>query len=157
MTDLDWAGDPRSWIYLARVREVIDGDTVEAEIDVGFRWSGTLVLRLLGSKRGVQCPEMKDPDPKVRAAARRSKNRTQELLPVGAEFWAITDKPLERAPDGGFARWLSQAIKRDGTNVGDVLLEEGFGAPYARRRAKKKEAEAPVTPPPAAPPPPPPG
>jgi micrococcal nuclease len=43
------------WLYPARCINVVDGDTIDVELDVGFRSIRTERLRLLG----VNCPETK--------------------------------------------------------------------------------------------------
>ena len=43
--------------YRARIVRVIDGDTVEAEVDLGFHISSRMMLRLFG----INAPEIKGP------------------------------------------------------------------------------------------------
>ncbi len=47
-----------TWIYRARILRVIDGDTMEVLIDVGFHGTQTEQLRLLG----VNAPETRGPE-----------------------------------------------------------------------------------------------
>jgi micrococcal nuclease len=51
--------------YKATVEEVIDGDTLDVEIDLGFRVTTLQRVRLVG----VDTPELNSPDPAKRAAA----------------------------------------------------------------------------------------
>ena len=59
--------------YRARITRVIDGDTVEAEIDLGFRVSLEVVLRLVG----INTPEVHGPD---RPRGLAAKGHLSELL-----------------------------------------------------------------------------
>lgn len=58
---------------------VVDGDTLNVGIDVGFEWSGRMTLRLYG----INAPEMKTPEGKI------------------AKLWAI-DWFHQHCPDGRF-------------------------------------------------------
>ncbi len=44
--------------YLAKVVRVIDGDTIEVEIDLGFKIRQTTILRL----SGINAPELRTPE-----------------------------------------------------------------------------------------------
>lgn len=120
------------WHYRATMVRVVDGDTFDAEVQLGFYTYRLERFRLLGSSEGIDAPEMNDKDPAVRAQAVAAKNRVAELLPVDAEFFIVTDKPGPHDPRDGFGRFLSQAILPDQTNVGDLLLAEGLAVPYVR-------------------------
>ncbi len=63
--------------YRARITRVIDGDTVEAEIDLGFHVSLTVTLRLAG----INAPETKGTERPRGLAATRSLDAliTEEL------------------------------------------------------------------------------
>ncbi len=44
--------------YIAKVTRVIDGDTIEVEIDLGFKIKHTTILRL----SGINAPELRTPE-----------------------------------------------------------------------------------------------
>jgi endonuclease YncB( thermonuclease family) len=44
--------------YMAKVTRVIDGDTIEVEIDLGFKIKHTTILRL----SGINAPELRTPE-----------------------------------------------------------------------------------------------
>ncbi len=52
--------------YRARIVRVIDGDTVEAEVDLGFHITSRMMLRLFG----INAPEIKGPSRPQGLAAR---------------------------------------------------------------------------------------
>lgn len=89
------------WEYRARIIRVVDGDTVDAVIDVGFQHTATVRLRLLG----VDTPELHASDPLLRFAALRAKAFTQtwvDALP--ATDWPVT---VTTSKDDAFGRWLA--------------------------------------------------
>jgi micrococcal nuclease len=55
--------------YRATVVKVVDGDTIDADVDLGFRVRQTMRLRL----KGINTPEMHDKDEAVRARALMAK------------------------------------------------------------------------------------
>ena len=62
----------------AIVRKVVDGDTIEVDIDLGFHVRGVHRLRLAG----INTPEIRGPE---RPFGLQSKAYVEELLPVGTE------------------------------------------------------------------------
>lgn len=117
------------WEYRATVIRFIDGDTMDALLELGFYAQTTQRLRLLGSVQGVNTPELHAADPAVRERAVRAAARCRELAPAGSAFVARTSKG---DPRDGFGRFLAQVILADGRNLGDVLLAEGLAVPYVR-------------------------
>lgn len=120
--------DPR-WLYRATVVHVVDGDTIDLDVDLGFYIRRIDRFRLIGSAGGVDTPELHASDPAIRERARAAKARMAALCPAGAPVFTVTEK----APaQDGFGRWLCQVITADGLNVGDTLLAEGLAVPYRR-------------------------
>jgi len=66
--------DTPSYTYVARIAEVLDGDTLRVIADVGFGILMRDKLRL----RGINCPELKEP------GGEEAKRFVQKRLPVGA-------------------------------------------------------------------------
>jgi endonuclease YncB( thermonuclease family) len=120
------------WTYKATLLRVVDGDTFYARIDQGFSNYTDKEFRLLGSKQGVNCPELKDSDPAVKAKALAAKAKTEELLPVGTVFYIVSTKPGSNDPKDMYGRYLAQAILPDGRNLGDVLMALGLAVLYKR-------------------------
>lgn len=108
------------WEYKATVIRWVDGDTLDATIDLGFFTYTTQRLRLLASAYGVNTPELHSAQ---RVAAIAAQNRVNELAPAGSMFTART---LKGDPHDSFGRYLSQVVLADGRNVGDVLIAEGL-------------------------------
>lgn len=90
------------WEYRARLVRIVDGDTLEVEIDVGFHGKQTEQLRLLG----VNTPELKGTS---REAGLRAKEFVRIWL-VNAVTMAVNkDWPLiiQTQKDDAFGRYLA--------------------------------------------------
>ncbi len=107
--------------YNATIIRVIDGDTVEAVIDLGFATSFRNTFRLFG----IDTPELTSHDTAVRELAKRAKSRLVELI-EGKTVLVRTHKPDK------YGRWLVE-IKTPDITLGTVnsqLIAEGFAKPY---------------------------
>lgn len=122
----------RFWNYKATIIRWIDGDTVEANIDLGFYTYRRERLRLVGSVLGVNTPELSSKDLALAEKARQAHQCSTKLAPPGASVTVITSRPLAGDVKDGFGRFLTQVITQDGINVGDTLLAEGLAEPYRR-------------------------
>ena len=101
--------------YAATVTNVVDGDTVDAELELGFYATIKLRFRLLG----VNCPEVHGPSrPKGLEAAAYTRSQL-----LGKAVVIRTRK----ADD--FGRWLG-AITLDGADFNARLVELGYAVPY---------------------------
>lgn len=103
--------------YNAIVTRVIDGDTVEVVVDLGFDISHRMLVRLWG----IDTPEIRGT---TKAAGLVSKARLEELvlnkkLVLQSRVYNDTDK---------YGRCLGVLIV-DGVNANDTLLKEGLAAP----------------------------
>ena len=108
--------------YRARVMRVIDGDTVEAEIDLGFRVSLEVVLRLVG----INTPEVHGPDrPRGLAAKQHLVELLQQLTPADGQITVRTQKDLTEK----YGRYLATLIASD-VNLNDRLVTDGHAVPF---------------------------
>jgi micrococcal nuclease len=110
--------------YWARATRVIDGDTLDCEIDVGFYLRTTQRLRLLAASGPVDAYEMHDKDINKRVLALLGRNRVAQLLPPSTQFSLHTEKTNE------FGRFLGRITLMDGRDLGDLLLAEGLAVPF---------------------------
>lgn len=107
------------YTYKALVLRVIDGDTCVAELDLGFRMSSSQTLRLLG----IDTPELRSHDPLERAQAAAASQRLQVLI-QGKRIIVRTTKA------DSFGRYLAQIWLEDGTDINQLLLDEGYAKPW---------------------------
>jgi micrococcal nuclease len=112
------------YTYKARLIRVIDGDTVDAEIDLGFGVYMKQRVRLYG----INTPDSRSKEQQEREQGLASKQRLTEILT--REF--IIETILNKR--GKFGRILGVLYieQEDGTrnNVNQTLVQEGFAKEY---------------------------
>lgn len=118
--------------YAIQLIRVIDGDTIECWIDLGFDVRIKRRVRYLG----VDAWETRTKDQEVKAKGVLAKARNLELLKMGKVF-------IE--PDGRekYGRVLARVFvqtKEERLNICDILLREGHANPYngGRRGNERK-------------------
>ncbi len=105
---------PNLYTYMGKVTSVYDGDTVTAEIDLGFStWIHGEKLRLYG----INAPEVRGAE---RPQGLVSRDWLREKL-VGKNVLIRTMKDKK----GKYGRYLVE-ILLDGENINDKLVEEGL-------------------------------
>ena len=117
------------YTYKAKLDRVIDGDTVDANIDLGFDITIHKRIRLTG----IDTPESRTRDLEEKARGLASKARLIELLGDG-------DFILESREVGKFGRVLGTiyTIAEESININDTLVEEGYAVEYYGGKKKKK-------------------
>lgn len=105
-----------TYIYRATVAHVVDGDTIDVRIDLGFNVDTRERLRLLG----IDAPELSTP------AGKMARDRLIEKLPEHTEVTVQTFK----APGDKYGRWLANVVMQGGQSVSDWMLGAGLAKPY---------------------------
>jgi endonuclease YncB( thermonuclease family) len=109
--------DGKVWLVHAVIVRVIDGDTVVANLDLGWHtWRHNEHVRL----NGVDAPKRSD-----LARWTEAKAFVERLLPPGTEVLLVSEE-LEK-----YGRTLGRILLRDGRDVGAELLKHGLARPYA--------------------------
>lgn len=101
------------YVYKVRdVKRVVDGDTVDLEIDLGFYQYGIYRFRLWG----IDTPELRGGTDETKEAARAARDFVQEWL----EDYLTTDREVLIATEkaDSFGRWLGSIY----TVIDDVVL-----------------------------------
>lgn len=119
--------------FRAKCLKVVDGDTVDLLVDIGFHVTFTGRFRVLG----IDTSELNSKVQAERDAALLAKARTTELLILKPAEAKMTEWPLlartKKDPDS-FGRWLAQitVVAPDGTktDLATTLLSEGLAKPY---------------------------
>jgi len=106
------------YTYKAKLDRVVDGDTVDAHIDLGFDITIHKRIRLAG----IDSPESRTRDLEEKARGLASKDKLTELLGDG-------NFVLESKEVGKYGRVLGTLIVED-ININDTLVEEGFAVEY---------------------------
>ena len=107
--------------YKAIIRRVVDGDTVDVTLDLGFNIMYNSRIRLLG----IDTPESRTRDLEEKKRGLAAKERVKELCPVGSTIMGETGKDGR----GKFGRILGVLWAND-VSVNELLVEEGHAVPY---------------------------
>ena len=111
--------------YMAKLQRVVDGDTIDVRIDLGFDIHHSARVRMMG----IDTPESRTRNLEEKALGLASKARLKELL-KGKKVRIATSKEGK----GKFGRVLATviAIDKDGTEVdcNNQLCLEGHARPY---------------------------
>ena len=107
--------------YKAEIIRCVDGDTVDAWIDVGFDMRIKQRLRLYG----IDTPETRTRNLTEKKVGLMAKARVQELLEVGETY------PIWTVEKGKFGRYLARIYLDRDTCVNDMLVAEDLAVEYA--------------------------
>lgn len=101
------------YVYTALIVNVIDGDTVDAVIDLGFKICSKQRLRLAR----VDTPERTQPGYAIAADFVREQCESKQVK-------VSTEKVSK------FGYYLAEITLENGANLSDLLIEKKFGVPY---------------------------
>ena len=111
--------------YNVKVLKIVDGDTVDVDIELGF---GIVLTDERVRIVGIDTPESRTSNKVEKIFGLASKNRLKELLSKEAVLITFDDKNGEDMK-GKFGRVLGDFKCGDKT-VSQVLVEEGHAVPY---------------------------
>jgi len=107
--------------YPCKIVRVVDGDTVDVDIDLGFsHWIHNERIRLYG----VDTPECRTRDAEEKAAGLLAKKFVEDALHVGGTYTLTTREK------GKFGRYLGVIMLSDRTSVNAALVSENLAVPY---------------------------
>jgi len=112
--------------YDVHVVRVVDGDTVDVDIDLGFK------IQLKDERvriMGIDTPESRTSDKVEKLFGLAAKNRLYQLLEKDAKLITTEDKDGEDMK-GKFGRILGDFRAADGRLVTEIMIEEGHCVPY---------------------------
>ena len=112
--------------YDVTVIKVVDGDTVDVDIDLGF---GVTLKDERVRIMGIDTPESRTSDKVEDLFGEAAKARLKELMYGGAKLITTEDKHGEDMK-GKFGRILGDFKMPDGRKVTDIMIEEGHCVPY---------------------------
>lgn len=112
--------------YRAKIIKIVDGDTVDVDIDLGFGISlNNERVRIMG----IDTPESRTRDKVEKKFGLASKNRLKEILGKTTVLKTQINKKGEDMK-GKFGRVLGDFVTDDGRMVTDILVEEGHAVAY---------------------------
>jgi len=106
--------------YSAKLIRVIDGDTVDAMIDLGFSVWVEKRIRLYG----IDAPETRTRNLEEKKKGIETKKRLQELLEANRNVFIVKSHGV-----GKYGRCLGTLIIDD-VNLNERLLREGYAKEY---------------------------
>ncbi len=110
--------------YKATIIKVIDGDTVDVDIDLGFEvWLKNQRIRLYG----IDTPESRTSDKVEKVFGNLAKEKVLEFCPVGSDIILQTKTDDSR---GKYGRILGELITKDGVNVNEYFIENNYAVAY---------------------------
>jgi micrococcal nuclease len=112
--------------YDVHIIKVVDGDTVDVDIDLGF---GICLKDERVRIMGIDTPESRTSDPVEKLFGLAAKNRLYSLLEKDAKLITTEDKSGEDMK-GKFGRILGDFRASDGRLVTEIMIEEGHCVPY---------------------------
>lgn len=112
--------------YDVHVIKVVDGDTVDVDIDLGF---GICLKDERVRIMGIDTPESRTSDRVEKLFGVAAKNRLYSLLEKDAKLITTEDKSGEDMK-GKFGRILGDFRAADGRLVTEIMIEEGHCVPY---------------------------
>jgi len=112
--------------YRATILRVVDGDTVDVDIDLGFGiWQRSERVRIMG----IDTPESRTSDEEEKVFGKAAKKRLTELLQEHTILMTEVNKAGEDMK-GKFGRILGDFKTDSGTRVTEVLINEGHAVAY---------------------------
>ena len=112
--------------YDVVVVKVVDGDTVDVDIDLGF---GVTLKDERVRIMGIDTPESRTSDKVEKLFGKAASKRLNALLKQGAKLITTEDKSGEDMK-GKFGRILGDFRAADGRLVTEIMAEEGHCVPY---------------------------
>ncbi len=110
--------------YGAELVRVIDGDTVDCVIDLGFDIKYKCRIRL----KGIDTPEVRTRDLEEKKRGLAAKDRVIELLKDQKSFIIKTE--LDKK--GKYGRILGTIILNNNETINQILLTEGHAERYTK-------------------------
>ena len=106
----------KEYIYRAVVTKVTDGDTIYAEVDLGFHVKTKVKFRLAN----IDTWEIYSPKTPEELVLGREAKLLVEKLTLGQEVTIRSYKT------GKYGRWLATVMLDDGRMLAPILREEGY-------------------------------
>lgn len=115
------ASSPEPYVYRVKALvNVVDGDTVDLDLDLGF----SLVLRQRVRLYGIDTPEVRTRDAAEKERGLAAKAFVQAWFAEGAEVLVRTTKEEK------FGRMLADCFREGRPTLAQELLSRGLAKPY---------------------------
>ncbi len=111
--------------YKAKILKVLDGDTVDIDLDLGFN---IVLANQRVRMSGIDTPESRTTDSEEKVRGQLSKKRLADKLPVGS--WVRIETQKSDSNDDKFGRILAVFIMEDGTSLNQWMIDNNYAVLY---------------------------
>jgi micrococcal nuclease len=109
---------------IKKVLKVVDGDTIDVDIDLGFNISYTQRVRLAG----IDTPESRTKDLKEKALGLEVKDKVKKSIDAAKTVVVKTELPDSSEKYGRILGWVY--LDGDTRSLNEQLIEEGYAWGY---------------------------
>jgi len=107
-----------------KVLKIVDGDTIDVDIDLGFDISFTQRVRLAG----IDTPESRTTDKYEKALGLEVKNKLKHAIEAAKTVVIRTEKPDSTEKYGRILGWVF--LDENPVSINQTLIDEGFAWSY---------------------------
>ena len=107
-----------------KVLKVVDGDTIDVDIDLGFNISYYQRVRLAG----IDTPESRTTDKKEKALGLEVKDRLKKAIDAATNVVIKTEKPDSSEKYGRILGWIF--FDDNKVSINQTLIDEGYAWGY---------------------------
>lgn len=111
-----------TYVRNCTLHRVVDGDTIDVMVDLGFRRYSRERIRLAG----IDAPETSGP---TREDGESAAEFTKLWCDVAAEQGPLI---LDSHKKDSFGRWLGSIYRQDGASLADALIDNCYAALYKK-------------------------
>jgi|TARA_B100000959_G_scaffold220943_1_gene233572 micrococcal nuclease len=127
-------GDPTDFSYrIKSIKKIIDGDTIDVVLDMGFEIQYKSRIRLFG----IDTPESRTRNKEEKIRGLLSKEYLKNAIKKSKKLTIKTHKGSET---GKFGRILGEVFA-DGKNLNSLMCKEGYAVAYYGQNKKLIEAQ----------------
>ena len=108
------------YIYSAKCLKVVDGDTIDARVDLGFDTFKKIRIRLVG----INAPESRTRDLEEKERGLAAKARVKQLISENKNKFVLHSQGV-----GKYGRCLGEIYLGD-SKLNDILINEGHAVAY---------------------------
>ena len=118
--------------YNCRIAKIVDGDTIDVDIDLGFGiWKTNERIRLWQ----IDTPECRTRDKEEKKYGLIAKNFVEQHLPIGKIF------ELQTLEKDKFGRYLGAVFVKNRLSINDMLLKANLAVKYVGQNKKEVRQE----------------
>jgi micrococcal nuclease len=107
--------------YNAKLDRVVDGDTIDALVDLGFDIWKKVRIRMVG----MNAPESRTKDLEEKKLGLAAKSRLNELLESNDFIFTLQSHGV-----GKFGRCLGEIFIEENISINQTLINEGYATEY---------------------------